>query len=262
MRLMRGVTAGTANPKSHRSCVRAGARFRSAPAALPMDKSQPRVSANEVGNFVFSSDAAKRRILRDQKFPKAVKVARYHSASSAVLRSLHNWVFSEEALIAELQALQSKPVKSQYEGRVRQANIRAIKRFLPICGRAAPADGKHTIIRRNAIFDLEGVQVSVRPDILTENVDGKFFTYSKLRFSTQKYAADASEIVLLLIQKFAEQQSFEGLQFDCSRACLIDCFSQQVFEAHHVSPYKGSLLMKALKEINALWPFIEPNQTS
>ena len=99
----------------------------------------------------------------------------------------------------------------------------------------------------------------MRPDILTQNSKGKFFTYSKLRLSRHRYSADASEIVLLLIQKFAEQQDFEGLNFDVSRARLIDCFSQQVFEAHNVSPYKGQVLMKAVKEIHALWPFIAAN---
>jgi hypothetical protein len=222
-----------------------------------MDTSHPRLSANELGNFVFATDAEKRRILRNQKFPKAVRVARYQSASLAVLRSLQNGIFSREALLEELKALQAKPAKTEYEASVRRTNIKALKRFLPICEKAAPAAGKQTIIRRNAVFEFGGVQISVRPDILTENVDGKFFTYSKLRFSSHKYSADASEIVLLLIQQFAEQQSFEGLDFDVSRARLVDCFSQQVFEAHNVSPYKGNLLMKSLKDIHALWPFIE-----
>jgi hypothetical protein len=64
---------------------------------------------------------------------------------------------------------------------------------------------------------------------------------------------------LLLIQKFAELESFEGLGFDGSRARLIDCLSQQIFEGHDVSPYKGKQLMKALAEIRAMWPFIKQN---
>jgi len=165
-------------------------------------------------------------------------------------------MFSEAALAEELESLKAKPIETEFQARVRPANITALRRFLPICEKATPPMGEHSIIRRNAIFEFQGVKISVRPDILTQNLKGKFFTYSKLRLSRHKYSSDASEIVLLLIQKFAEQQDFEGLNFDASRARLIDCFSQQVFEAHNVTPYKGKLLMKALKEIHSQWPFI------
>lgn len=223
-----------------------------------MDTSHPRISANELGNFVFSTDAEKRRILHRQKFPKAVVVSRYQSASKAVLRCLQNGVFCEEALKAEIKKLSTKPVTNRREAEVRRANVIALKRFLTIGDKATPAAGHHSIIRKNALFEFDGITISVRPDILTQNVHGHFFTYSKLRFSSHKYSSDASEIVLLLLQKFAEQQHFEGLKFDAARARLIDCFSQQVFEAHEVSPYKGKLLMKALQQIHGLWPFI-PN---
>jgi hypothetical protein len=224
-----------------------------------MDTSQPRISGNELGVFVFATNAERRRILRDQKFPKAVKVSRYQSASNAILRSLKKGVFSKEALLKELQAIENKPAKTKYHASVRRGNLTAVRRFLTIHEKAAPPDGEHTIIRQNAYFEFEGIKISVRPDILTTNVGGRFFTYSKLRFSSHKCSLDASEIVLLLIQKFTEQQDIEGLGFDASRARLIDCFSQHIFEAHHVSPYKGQLLMKALKEIRAHWPFIAEN---
>jgi hypothetical protein len=224
-----------------------------------MDTSQPRISGNEFGIFVFGTDAEKRRILRDQKFPKPVKVNYYQPAASAILRSLKKGAFSKAALIEALNAIKGSPADTKHKARARQNNITAVRRFLTIYEKAAPPKGVHKIIRRNATFEFEGIVVSVRPDILTEDIDGKFFTYSKLRVSSNKYSLDASEILLLLIQKFAEQQSFEGLSFDVSRARLIDCFSQQIFEAHNVSTFKGQLLMKAAKEIRALWPFIKEN---
>jgi hypothetical protein len=221
-----------------------------------MDKSQPRISANELGKFVYCTDAQKRRILRDQKFPKPIKVSYYQQASSAILRSLKDGVFSEEVLRQALQKIYSMPAETPHKAQVLRGNARAVRRFLTIHEKAAPPTGEHLIIRKNAEFEFEGIHISVRPDILTKNINGNFFTYSKLRISSDRYSLDASEIVLLLIQKFAEQQSFEGLGFDASRSRLIDCFSQQIFEGHDVSPYKGQQLMKALKEIRARWPFI------
>src|SRR5688572_15100309 len=203
-----------------------------------MDKSRPRLSANELGKFVWSSNAEKSRILRDQKFPKPVKTSYYHRASSTILRSLKDGVFSEDMLRQGLKTIQSVPAETPHKARVLRGNATAVRRFLTIREKAAPPTGEHQIIRNSAEFEFEGVRISVRPDILTRNVNGKFFTYSKLRISSDRYSLDASEIVLLLIQKFAEQQSFEGLGFDASRARLIDCFSQQIFEGHEVSPYK------------------------
>jgi len=224
-----------------------------------MDLSQPKISANELGNFVFSTDAAKRRILQGQKFPKPLVVNRYNPVSNAILRCLKGNSFPEDDLNAELEKLKKLVVSNPRQASARDSNIRMLKRFIPLAEKAAPPDGDHSIIRQSGKFDFEGVQISVRPDILTRNANEKFFTYSKMRFSNRKFSADASEIVLLLIQKFAESQDMEGLGFDSSRARLIDCGSQQIFEAYYVSPYKGKLLMQALKEITSLWPFISEN---
>lgn len=224
-----------------------------------MDTSQPRFSANELGKFVWSSDAERRRILRDQKFPKPVKTSYYQRASSAILGSLKGGVFSEDALRQALKRIQAMPAETPHKARVLRGNITAVRRFLTIRDKAAPPAGEHEIIRANAEFEFEGIRISVRPDIFTKNINGKFFTYSKLRISSDKYSLDASEVVLLLIQKFAERQSYEGLGFDGSRARLIDCFSQQIFEGHYVSAFKGQQLMKALAQIRSMWPFITEN---
>ena len=224
-----------------------------------MDNSQPRISANEFGIFVYSTDAEKQRILKNQKVKKPFIAAHYHSAESAILRSFKGGTFSEEVLSEEIAKLKAAPIETSFQKKARPSNILALKRFLPICEKAAPPTGEHSIIRRNASFEFEGICVSVRPDILTRNLKQGFFTYSKLRLCRHKYSSDASEILLLLLQKYAEQQDFEGLEFDLSRARLIDCFSQQVLEPHHVSPYKGKRLMQAAKEVKALWPFISAN---
>lgn len=224
-----------------------------------MDTSQPRLSANELGKFVWSTNAQKCRILRDQKYPKPIKTSYYQRASSTILRSLKDGVFSEDILRQGLNKIQSMPAESPHQERVLRRNATAVRRFLTIHEKAAPPAGEHQIIRNNAEFEFEGIRISVRPDILTKNIKGNFFTYSKLRISSDRYSLDASEVVLLLIQKFAEQQSFEGLGFDASRARLIDCFSQQIFEGHDVSPFKGQQLMKALAQIRSMWPFITEN---
>jgi|ERR1043166_3657727 hypothetical protein len=149
-----------------------------------MDKSQPRLSANELGKFVYSTDAEKRRILFDQKFPKPIKVSYYQAASLGILRSFQNGGFSEEALREALQKIQSMPAETPHKARVRRSNAKAMRRFLTIHEKAAPPSGEHVIIRKNAHFQFEGVDISVRPDILTKNVNGRFFTYCKLRISS------------------------------------------------------------------------------
>lgn len=224
-----------------------------------MDTILPRISANELGKFVYSTDAEKHRILRDQKFPKPVKVSYYQSASSAILRSFDGGVFSKKTLEQALERIRAMPAQTPHRQRVRRANATAIRRFLTIHERAAPPRGEHSIIRKDAHFEFEGVDISVRPDIRTWDKEQKFFTYSKLRISSDRYSLDASQIVLLLIQQFADEEKFDGLGFDASRARLIDCFSQQIFEGHNVSSYKGQQLMKALAQIRALWPFVEKN---
>src|SRR5581483_7868109 len=115
-----------------------------------MDLSQPRISANELGNFVFSTNAAKRRILRSQKFPKALVVGRYRPVSTAILRCLKEGGFSEKDLMAELVKLEGRIVANERQASAREGNIRMLKRFIPLAEKASPPEGDHTVLWRNA----------------------------------------------------------------------------------------------------------------
>ena len=81
-----------------------------------MDLSQPRFSANELGNFVFASEAAKKRMVHSQKFPQAIKVARYTSASSAILRAFKDGIFSSQQIEEEIAQAYGKACFHEISG--------------------------------------------------------------------------------------------------------------------------------------------------
>lgn len=221
-----------------------------------MDNSIPRISANQLGQFAFGTPSEKKRIIYSQKHPKKVVVGRYNMAHAAILRSFQNGIFSETILADELDRLKSRQPKTKYQAGVLRANITALRRFIIIREKADPPSGLYSIIRSNASFLLDGVQISVLPDIISENGDEKKFAYLKIRLSTHRYSQDASQMVLLLLQKFAEARARDGLTFDFDHSKLIDCFSMHVFEGRDSTPLREKLLHKAITDLKSQWPFV------
>jgi hypothetical protein len=109
-------------------------------------------------------------------------------------------------------------------------------------------------------FILDGVTISVLPEIVTENLARNYITFTKLRFSKSKIAVDVSEIVLLLLHYYGQRQSRVGLAFDFELSKVVDCFSKTIIPGHAVGRHRDQQLHQALTLIRWLWPRIEPKE--
>jgi hypothetical protein len=223
-----------------------------------MDSVIPRISANELGRFPWETRSKKRDIVRGQKFKREVQAAHYQPARTAILRSFCEGLFSREKLDDELKKMKAADNgHSVYNQRRWPSNVTAIRRFRNLCEKATPPNGEHEIIHRNASFVLNGVEISVVPDIFTRHRDEGFFSFTKLRISQDKATFDASEIVLLLMIKYASRLNLDRLKFSPENSKVVDCFSMHVFEGHEVSRSKEIMLERALAEIREIWPTLQ-----
>lgn len=220
----------------------------------------PHISANELAKYTFSSISEKKEILRNQKFPPAYQISYYARALKGIRDSFRNGIYEENALIQSTDKIRNLPVKNRQEAVRNKCNIDAIDSFRKMRQLAMPPVGDHQFIHRNAHFIREGVKISVRPEIVTSNLKGSFFCYTKLRFSKDKYSADASEIVLLLLLIYGQQRNDQRVRFDLDKTKLIDCFGQAVIEGHRIPDYRQQQLDKALKEIVSIWDQITPRK--
>lgn len=221
---------------------------------LPIDR--PRISANQLGEFPFATPAKKLAILANQKFGNEHCAPYYHSACCTLLREFDAGQFKASAITREIMSLRSERARNRNHAARLENNALMLERFLQIRDATVPSAGLYEIVRRNALLDLDDVTISVRPEIMTRNPGTGFFALTKLRFSKSRISADSSEIVLLLILKYAQQLPVAGFQLDPQETRLVDCYSRTVVPAHTLPRLRENQLQAALREIRRLWPTI------
>ena len=215
----------------------------------------PRISANQLAEFVFSTPAKKLRIAQDQKFGNPFSSPYYHHALTALLRSFQNGRYTRSLLqtsITEISAIE--PRSPNHESKLRN-NTEMLRHFLAILSPATPPAGVHEIFYRNAYVVLDGVWISVRPEIVTRQSDT--FCYTKLRFSKSRVSADASEIILLILLEFGRRQATDRMNFDIPNSRIVDCFAGIVVLGHNLPQIRSAQLQSALNEYRRLWASAE-----
>jgi hypothetical protein len=218
----------------------------------------PRISANQLGEFVYASEKKRLDILHDQKFGNINAAPYYTAALGAVRRSFVNGQFSAAALLNAARLLDEQDAKTPRSAVKLANNALALRRVAEICNKADPPAGQHRMIVRNAQLVLDGVTISVLPEFVTENLALGYIAFTKFRFSKSKIAADVSEIVLLVLHHYGQRQSRTGLTFNFGLSKVVDCFSRTVIPGHAVGRHRDQQLHQALALIRYLWPRIEP----
>jgi hypothetical protein len=216
----------------------------------------PRISANQLAEFAFSTPAKKLRITQDQKFGNPFSSPYYQHALTALLYSFQNGRYNRSALQASITELKATEPRSPNHAHKLRNNAEMLRHFLAIVSPATPPAGDHEIVYRNAYVVLDGVWISVRPEIVTRQSDS--FCYAKLRFSKSRVSADASEIILLILLEFGRRQATEGMNFDIPNSRLVDCFASNVILGHNLPQIRSTQLRTALVEYRHLWASAEP----
>jgi hypothetical protein len=222
-----------------------------------LQSNQPRISSNQLGEFIFATPKGKLRILHDQKFGNVFSAPYYDPAFRGIMRSFRDGAFSGDILTQQVDALSAVEAEKPYHVKKKENNVTPLENFIEIGEAANPPSGEHRTVTRNALVPLNGVMVSARPEIITENKSDGYAAFTKLRFSKSKASADTQEIVLLVLLHYGQQQSHDGLVFNLEKTKLIDCFSKTVVAGHTIGRHRDQQLHQALEEIRALWPTIE-----
>lgn len=215
--------------------------------------SLPRVSANQLAEFAFATQRQKLGIVHNHKFGNPYCAPYYQLALNGVLRSFRDGHYDASSLRTQALILQKRPARSANESARLRNNATMLLQYASVIPQATPPAGDHEIVRRNAFMPLNGVVISVRPEILTRLHDSHDFSYTKLRFSKSKASADVSELILLILLEYGARQSTTLATFRPEQTILVDCFAQTIHRGHSVSAVRQKQLSAALREYRHLW---------
>jgi len=222
---------------------------------------QPRISSNQLGEYIYSSPLKKLRILQNHKFGNKFCAPYYSPALTGIMHSFKAGAFDSQILMQEADSIRAQTAEKPYHEKKKENNVRALSAFMQIGEVANPPPGEHRAIGRNALVPLDGVLISARPEIVTDNQSEGYTAFTKLRISKSKVSEDAQEIVLLVLLHYGQQQSHGNLIFSMELTKLIDCFSRTVVFGHTIPRHRHQQLHSALAEIRTLWPNVLPRQS-
>lgn len=227
----------------------------------PLDK--PRVSLNKLGEYHFSTPSEKLKIIKDQKFGNRPKQAYYGGAMHGVLGSFRkeDGAFDQSLLMSKLQAIAGKRGENRNQVAQIGNNTEMLRRFSALAELAKPPAGEHAVIYQNARIELNGVTVSVRPEIITKLNGGTSVALTKLRFSKSKVALDASEIILLVLLGYGQNLLAPGSRLDAEQTKVVDCYANTIIAGHQLPAIRSRQLESALAEIARIWPRVHAGST-
>jgi len=228
---------------------------------------EPRISANQLAEYVLASPTRRQSILRNAKFSPTFLVIRYAAAKDAICRYLSDDTRPLNTLInAEVDQIQlSKAGGTAFQQNDALLSAEAIKSFiaaragfqkaLPYATFAPNTQSLPKLVKA-------GVEISIRLDLVARNngkgtVGGAILQLSKA-VASKSWREDHSKVVAALVWLLASDH-LTGLGTVDRKLCMaIDVFGGSAVTAP--SNYKRVLndLEAACGEIAALWPGISP----
>ncbi|HJX29871.1 MAG TPA: hypothetical protein VJ885_18365 [Thermoanaerobaculia bacterium] len=221
----------------------------------------PRMSVNSLAAYLVAPAARRQKIILEQKRPKSFQVAYYDEVEEAIVGRLSSPNQSTEALDAALSKLQLSSGLKDWELTRRSTGIEAIEAFrstnidTPLEGidiLQAPSRPRH--------MHVDGVAVSVRPELLLANTNGEKtkarLGVIKIYLSKKPLTEERARYTGTILYKHVEAQ-YSSLGTADHRLCFVlDVFAKRIFSAPQSYKRRQEDVEAACKEIALAWPLI------
>ena len=224
--------------------------------AQPQVRKNPRISVTKLGEYMTASVLRRRAIVRDQKRPRPVIVARYNKARRVIVEHLAGPA-DKHRLIDTIEDLEGQQTRSKWHAQDQLLSVEALDAFLDV---QLPFDTWQ--VQRcpgnPPKLDVGGVAVSVRPDLLVRGRDrdgAPWFGAVKVHIS-KGYALNetAAQYSATALHQWAEQHLATASTPVNPRGCLvIDVFAQSVWCAPAAHQRRRAHLAAACEEIALRW---------
>lgn len=230
---------------------------------------QPRLSANQVGDYLSANATNRRRILKEAKYPPTILLIRYEDAKTALVSHLASGGDAENVLDRRLQTLRRKADEhgiTDYKKTNCHLCIDAIESFQ---GYEAKMDvGKTKFLKPLAHYSrlkISGVSISVSVDLRTEKVDSKglksvggaMLVFSKSG-GPDNNLPDRCKAITLLIQELLKGYVKGSEKLDPTLCMAIDVFNGKIYRAKSEQRLLYKTVENSCGEVATMWSSIEP----
>lgn len=219
----------------------------------------PRISANKLGEYLVSPPLRRQCIIERQKYPCSYIGAYYEPARSVIVDFIGG-VIDRAELLARAEQIVAGPHESTYAMHKSHGCAAAILRFLDLEPRLDLRGMKPVLVERHVKLDVEGVDVSVYPDVVLEGHDAKLrptVGAIKLHFPKSHPHTEASaQYVATLLRMYAKLAMAERGRVNEDACIVVDVFAGRVLSAPRGYRRRWRDIGAACDEIRRVWPTV------
>lgn len=210
----------------------------------------PRISINKLAEYMGANALRRRQIVKDAKAPSNFIVSRYGEARR-ISREYFTSHLDKELLSEAIQLLSSKEALTDFQKDDKTNSILSLE-YLQAMDMPDLSEYEVRLLEGvGAVLDLEGVSVSVNPDLLLYNTNTSKFGALKLHLSKSNLLQEEGRRTVATVLRYY----LEVTQFDAIPAA---CFSVDVFAgkfSNSPSAYKQTMkrVEASCREIRLHW---------
>lgn len=156
--------------------------------ADPVERKEPRISVNKLGEYLVAAPAKRKSIIQDQKRPKTFQTAYYAEAQTAIVRYLTSPQPDLATLTRAAKLLEQAQASSDWEDQKNRSCADAIEAFSDIAEDLLEDLSVKVVAGPTAPepLTIAGVAVNVRPDAYLRSERGKQDSVGALKLSFAK----------------------------------------------------------------------------
>lgn len=219
----------------------------------------PRISANKLGEYLVSPPLRRQCIIERQKYPCSYIGAYYEPARSVIVDFITG-VVDRAGMLQRAEQIVCGPHESTYALHKAHGCAEAILRFIDLEPRLDLRGMTPVYIERHDKLDVEGVDVSVYPDIVLEGRDDKqrpTVGAIKLHFPKSHPHTEASaQYVATLLRMHATLAMSERGRVNEDACIVVDVFAGRVLSAPRGYRRRWRDIGAACEEIRRAWPTV------
>lgn len=219
----------------------------------------PRISANKLGEYLVSPPLRRQTIIENQKYPCTYIGAYYEDARAAIVDFIVG-TLDRGGLLRRIEEVVSGPHESTYAMHKAHGCAEAVLRFLDLEPRLDLLGMTAIVVDQHDKLDVEGVDVSVWPDLVLEGTDDKdrpIVGALKLHFPKSHPQTEATgEYVATLLRMHAQLAMAHRGKVREEACIVVDVFAGQVRTAPRGYRRRWRDIGAACQEIKRVWPTV------
>ncbi len=224
---------------------------------MAVERDQPRISVNKLGEYMLARARRRRRIIIDQREPKDFIRLIYPQAEEAIARFLVAGATDRSIITSAVERLTSERADTDWKRERNALCVDALEAFLDIADDFDLEGFERTAGDAGGGFSVGGVYVSVRPEVLLRQTDARggvrLGAIKLYLVKSYPHSDESAGYVGASVLEYLRRERPDDGKPDPELCLVVDVFGGEIFTAPRASKSRLADIEAACEEIAGRW---------